>query len=149
MKKLRRKYKININKFGNLQLDFQNCFVGSLGYDINYFLYTSLELNVLKLHYYDLLHSYYVSFEQTLRQCKAEYIPKYNELCEEITAMQFVGLYAALCEYPICCMSLENAEGFTDQSFGTTKHEALYRNAQVVEMIRYGLDRFEELHVLD
>jgi len=31
-----------------LQIDFQLCFYGSLGFDINYFLNTSLELEVLR-----------------------------------------------------------------------------------------------------
>ncbi|XP_037939831.1 uncharacterized protein LOC119672746 [Teleopsis dalmanni] len=135
-------------------VDFQNCYIGSLGIDLNYFLYTSLQLNVLKTKHLDLLKHYYSVLEDTLRMCEYHVIPSWESVLEEIRSTAFMGLYAAVCELPICCMDKKTPDGFTTATFSNPeemakKRKLMYNNERVVETLKYTLHYFNNSGVLD
>ncbi|XP_036325753.1 uncharacterized protein LOC118738850 [Rhagoletis pomonella] len=122
-------------------VDFQVGFVGSCGYDLNFFLNTSTQLNVLKLHRFELLRFYYTHLKETLKHLgtEAAAIPSWQMVLEEVRDLEFVGYYALTCELPTCCMN----RGISPDS------PKIYESKRFLEMLRYGVDRLNELGVLD
>nr|XP_036214358.1 uncharacterized protein LOC118680106 [Bactrocera oleae] len=137
-------------------VDFQMDFVGSCGYDLNFFLNTSVQLDVLKLHRYELLRHYYTHLKDTLKILGTEEsdIPSVQVVMEEVRDLELVSYYALACELPICCMDREGSVGLTlhsliDPAIKEETHKKMFANKRVLDMLRYGLDRLNELGVLD
>ncbi|XP_039962790.1 uncharacterized protein LOC120776326 [Bactrocera tryoni] len=137
-------------------VDFQLDFVGSCGYDLNFFLNTSVQLDVLKLHRYELLRHYYAHLKKTLQILGTEEsdIPSWQVVLEEVRDLELASYFALTCELPLCCMDRQDSVGLTLNSLidPTIKEEIrkkLLTNKRVLEMLRYGLDRLNELGVLD
>lgn len=136
-------------------MDFQNCFWGSCGFDINYFFNTSLELKVLKEHRLQLIQTYYDVLKQTLE--KANYpaleIPSLEDVIMEIRRSELIGLYTSLCELPIVALEKSKSQGFDCNTFGQPEkmkkiRVLMYDNARVKETLEYTLKYFEEINML-
>ncbi|XP_050333979.1 uncharacterized protein LOC126761667 [Bactrocera neohumeralis] len=127
-------------------LDFQLSFVGSCGYDLNVFLYTSVSVEVLKLHRHELLRHYHDRLKETLKRLKFQEaeLPSWQTLMGEVYDLEFIGYYALLCLLPLSCMDdVASTEELERQ------HKLMYENQRVQEMLRYGLPRLTQLGVLD
>lgn len=139
-----------------LQVDFQMDFVGSCAYDLNFFLNTSVQLVALKLYRYELLRHYYTHLKATLKILGTEEtnIPSWQVLVEEVRDLEIVSYYALACELPMCCMDREGSAGLTlnsliDPAIKKETRKKMFGNKRVLDMLRYGLDRLNELGVLD
>uniref|UniRef100_A0A0A1WRG4 Uncharacterized kinase-like protein D1044.1 n=1 Tax=Zeugodacus cucurbitae TaxID=28588 RepID=A0A0A1WRG4_ZEUCU len=137
-------------------VDFQMGFVGSCGYDINFFLNTSVQMDVLKLHRYELLRHYYAQLKETLKTLgtAATDIPTWQMIVEEVRDLELASYYALACELPLCCMDREGSVGLSlnsliDPSTKEATHKKMFGNKRVLDMLRYELDRLNELGVLD
>ncbi|XP_053953437.1 uncharacterized protein LOC128860170 [Anastrepha ludens] len=137
-------------------VDFQMDFVGSCGYDINFFLNTSVQLIILKFHRYELLRHYYTNLKATLKSLGTQDadIPSWQMVMEEVRDLEFISYYAMVCELPLCCMDREGSQGLSlncliDPATQAATHKLMYENKRVLEMLHYGLDRLNELGVLD
>ncbi|XP_037951696.1 uncharacterized protein LOC119682350 [Teleopsis dalmanni] len=135
-------------------IDFQNCYLGSLGLDINFLIYTSFDLNTIKSDQHKLLRCYYDELERTLKLCGATIIPTWESVIDEINATLFVAYYAVVCEMPMCCMSLEASEGFQNETYTNKevmaeKRKLIYSNKRVLDTLRYMLDYLNKMGILD
>lgn len=137
------------------QVDFQNCFIGSAAVDVQFFLYTSLQLDVLLQHREDLLKHYYQSLCQTLTALNYPGSTlSYEQLAEEMQQCLFYAYYAVVCELPICCASKDAAEDFTVDTFLSSesilaKRRELFANERVIETLKAILPYFDEQGILD
>ena len=137
------------------QVDFQNCFWGSCGFDINWFLNTSLKLNVLKEHRQELVHAYYDSLIQTLVQIDypTKKIPSLQDVLDEIKRCEFIGLYTSFCELPLVALDKSQSKGFDCNTFGEPDkmkviRVLMYNNPRVQETLKYTLKYFQEINIL-
>ncbi|XP_017468201.1 PREDICTED: uncharacterized protein LOC108360435 [Rhagoletis zephyria] len=140
-----------------LQNNFKNCFVGYCGYDLNFFFFANLTLDMLTSHRYELLHYYHEHFAATLKSLNESSIPSWVTILQEVREFEFIGIYALLCEMPIynseynfqnCCTLESENSNFAPISF-EQQYEILFNSDRVKTLLKYGLDRFYELHMWD
>ncbi|KAI8122125.1 hypothetical protein CVS40_7024 [Lucilia cuprina] len=138
-----------------LFIDFQNCFWGSCGVDINWFLNSSLELKVLSEKRLQLIECYYEALTATLK--KENYpqleIPSKEDVLMEIKRCEFIGFYIALCEFPMFALERCKSQGFDNNTF--TQPEKMneirilmYDNPRVKDTLAYSLKYFDEINLL-
>ncbi|XP_014102554.1 uncharacterized protein [Bactrocera oleae] len=154
------KYESNSTKFKAPTevrfIDFQLCYYGSIGFDINYFLNTSIQLDVLKNHRGSLIETYYDGLVRTLKALPYNNpIPKLTDILEEIAQRESFGFFVAFGFFPLMSMftmdSQDNSlEKFYDEEFARRKIELMFQsNPRTMETLKYSLQRFDELKVLD
>lgn len=137
------------------QVDFQNCFVGSPAIDLQFFCYTSLQLDVLLHHRDQLLQHYNESLCQTLTALNYPGSkPSYAQLLDEMERCLFYGYYGVVCELPICCVSKDAAEDFTVHTFIDAeairaKRQQLFANERVLQTLKATLGHFEQQGILN
>lgn len=136
-------------------MDFQNCFWGSCGYDINYFLNTSLELNVLKENRQQLIYIYYNELKQSLEKggYPLEEIPLLSDVLLEVQRCELIGLYCSLCELPIVALEKSKCQGFDCNTFSQPEkmkeiRELMYDNFRIKETLEYTLKYYQEINML-
>ncbi|XP_037815498.1 uncharacterized protein LOC119606166 [Lucilia sericata] len=138
-----------------LFIDFQNCFWGSCGVDINWFLNSSLELQVLKDKRLQLIECYYEALSGTLK--KENYpqleIPSKEDVLMEIKRCEFIGFYIALCEFPMFALDRCKSQGFDNNTFTQSEkmneiRVLMYDNPRVRDTLAYSLKYFEEINLL-
>ncbi|XP_034655187.1 uncharacterized protein LOC117892963 [Drosophila subobscura] len=136
-------------------VDFQNCFLGSPAIDVQFFFYTSLQLEVL-LHQQDaLLQHYYHSLTETLKLCGyTGSVPTFEQLMAEMQRCLYYGYYAVACELPICCASPEASSDFNLHTFGNKqaleeKRRQLFASERVRQTIKAALLTFEQQGILE
>ncbi|XP_017135753.1 uncharacterized protein LOC108151585 [Drosophila miranda] len=136
-------------------VDFQNCCLGSPAIDLQFFFYTSLQLEVL-LHQQDaLLQHYYRSLTETLTLCGFRgSLPTFDQLTDEMQRCLFYGYYAVACELPICCASPEASADFNLHTFGCPqatelKRRQLFANERVRQTVKVSLLAFDQQGILD
>ncbi|XP_022208409.2 uncharacterized protein LOC111064882 [Drosophila obscura] len=136
-------------------VDFQNCFLGSPAIDLQFFFYTSLQLEVL-LHQQDaLLQHYYHSLTDTLNlggYCG--YLPTFGQLMDEMQRCLYYGYYAVACELPICCASAEASADFNVHTFANPqamemKRRQLFASERVRQTVKAALLTFEQQGILE
>ncbi|XP_067635179.1 uncharacterized protein [Eurosta solidaginis] len=137
-------------------IDFQLCYYGSIGFDINYFLNTSVQLDVLKTHRKSLIETYYESLLKTLRALPyTAALPKFELVLREISQREAFGFFVAFGFFPLMSMysmdSQDNSlEKFYDEEFARRKIELMFQsNPRTMETLKYALKRFDGLKVLD
>ncbi|KAH8260890.1 hypothetical protein KR044_000018, partial [Drosophila immigrans] len=135
-------------------VDFQNSFVGSPAVDLQFFFYTSLQLDVLLQERQSLLQYYFECLCETLTACNFESLPTFAQLEAEMQRCFFYGYYAVVCELPICCVSKEAADGFNAQILGSTeamqaKRIELFASERVRQTLKQTLGYFEEQGILE
>jgi len=136
-------------------VDFQCCFVASPAVDLQFFFYTSLQLDVLMNQRESLLKYYYQSLCETLAACNYQgSTPSYAQLSEEMQRCLYYGYYAVVCELPICCASKDASKDFTVHTFGNAeaikaKRTELFDNERVLQTLQATLGYFDEQGILE
>lgn len=136
-------------------MDFQNCLWGSCGFDINYLLNTSLQLEVLKENRAELIQAYYNSLRETLIQIHypAGEIPSFEDVLAEIRRCEIMGLYTTVCEFPIVTMAKSMSKDFDFKVFCDPEkiklvRVSMYDNPRVLDTLKYTIKYFDEINVL-
>lgn len=138
------------------QIDFQLCFYGSLGFDVNYFLNTSLELDVLKTKRQQLIDGYFDALLDCLKQLPwRKPLPKYDDIMAEIHEREAYGFFVAFGFFPLMSMigvdSEDNSlKNFHDEEFARQKVQLMFEgNARTLESLKFTLQRLDDLQVFD
>lgn len=139
-----------------LQIDFQLCFYGSLGFDINYFLNTSLELEVLRDRRQELVDIYYRSLVDCLKHLPwSKELPSYEDIMDEIRKREAYGFFVAFGFFPLMSMigvdSEDNSlKNFHDETFARQKVQLMFEgNTRTLESLKCTLKRLDELKLFD
>ncbi|KAH8281584.1 hypothetical protein KR054_001653 [Drosophila jambulina] len=137
-------------------IDFQLCFYGSLGFDINYFLNTSLELEVLRCHRQALIDIYYKALVECLQHLPwTKPLPSYDGVMEEIREREAYGFFVAFGFFPLMSMigvdSEDNSlKNFHDETFARQKVQLMFEgNARTLESLKCTLKRLDEMKMFD
>lgn len=130
------------------------CYYSSPAIDLHYFLNTSVQLNVLITKRYELLRCYYMSFVLTLRDLGYSSIPSWEQIKEELREMEFYGFWAFEAILPLLSMdkefSMDNSvESFSNAEEARKKRQVMFSSERFLKSIKFLLDRFDELRVLD
>ncbi|XP_039959787.1 uncharacterized protein LOC120774316 isoform X3 [Bactrocera tryoni] len=135
-------------------VDFQLNFYGSPGCDLNFFLNTSVRLNVLKDRRDDLINVYYKTFKETLEYLHYENIPTLDDLKYELRARELYGLFGLFGFLPLITMPKElsgdnSVENMRVEEKVREKYQKLFAQDNVQAQLKYALKRFDDLGVLD
>ncbi|XP_033169442.1 uncharacterized protein LOC117146922 [Drosophila mauritiana] len=137
-------------------IDFQLCFYGSLGFDINYFLNTSLELEVLRDRRQELVDIYYRSLVDCLKHLPwSKELPSYEDIMDEIRKREAYGFFVAFGFFPLMSMigvdSEDNSlKNFHDETFARQKVQLMFEgNTRTLESLKCTLKRLDELKLFD
>uniref|UniRef100_W8CEJ5 CHK kinase-like domain-containing protein n=1 Tax=Ceratitis capitata TaxID=7213 RepID=W8CEJ5_CERCA len=130
-------------------VDFQMTFIGSCGYDLNYFLQTSVDFNVLVHDRKTLIEWYHKQLTRTLIKLNypIEKIPTMTMILHELWHFEFIGYYALLVQLPIACMDEDTTTDFRlkcilNKSERKKFFDIIYSYERVQVMLYYGLRRF-------
>ncbi|XP_070141828.1 uncharacterized protein [Drosophila kikkawai] len=136
-------------------VDFQDCFWGSPAIDLQYFFYTSLQLEILLNKQDYLLKHYFHCLQETLHLCGfREPLPTFDQLKEEMHRCLFYGYYAVTCELPLCCVSGEASVNFNLNTLGDpvamkSKRHQLFSSERVRRTVKASLVEFDQQGILD
>ncbi|XP_020801950.1 uncharacterized protein LOC110178979 [Drosophila serrata] len=136
-------------------VDFQDCFWGSPAIDLQFFFYTSLQLEILLTRQDELLKHYFHCLHETLTFCFfMEPVPTFDQLKDEMHRCLFYGYYAVTCELPICCVSAEASAGFNLHTLGDpaamrSKRLQLFSNNRVRRTVKASLLKFDQQGILE
>ncbi|XP_018800063.1 PREDICTED: uncharacterized protein LOC108975792 [Bactrocera latifrons] len=135
-------------------VDFQVSFCGSPGCDLNFFLNTSVQLDLLKERREDLINVYYRTFKETLEYLHYENIPTLDDLKYELRARELYGLFALFGFLPLITMPNElsgdnSIETMINGENVRLKYQKLFAQDNVQALLKYGLKRLESMGVLD
>lgn len=145
---------MNFIKSTFFQIDFQLCFFGSPGCDINFVLNSSVKLEVLERCRESLIESYYNSFKTTLETCKFDKIPTLNDIKNEVRSRERAGLFALFAFLPMVTMDKELSEGSSIESLANEEtalkyFKKMFQNEKLLNLLKYGLKRFDDMGVID
>ncbi|XP_017048411.1 uncharacterized protein LOC108093018 [Drosophila ficusphila] len=145
-------YKVQQVKF----IDFQLCFYGSLGFDINYFLNTSLELEVLRDRRQELIDIYYRTLVHILKQLPwTKPLPSYEGVMDEVRQREAYGFFVAFGFFPLMSMFGADSEdnslkNFHDETFARQKVQLMFEgNTRTLDSLKCTLKRLDELKLFD
>uniref|UniRef100_A0A1A9X258 CHK domain-containing protein n=1 Tax=Glossina brevipalpis TaxID=37001 RepID=A0A1A9X258_9MUSC len=135
-------------------VDFQHSFFGSPGCDINFFLNSSVQLNVLMKCRDSLIESYYEAFRESLQRMHFEKIPSLEDIKMEITSRELYGFFASYSFLPMIAMQKEDSydislESLDSKEFAIKKVKLMFSsNPRTTDTLRYTLKRFNDLGIL-
>ncbi|XP_017055021.1 uncharacterized protein LOC108097315 [Drosophila ficusphila] len=136
-------------------VDFQNSFFGSPGCDINFFLNSSVQLDVLVHRREFLVQTYYASLRESLERMHSAVVPSYADVQREIRARELYGFFSSYAFLPMVTMRKEDSfdisiEALTDQDFAKKKVQLMFSsNPRTTDTLRYALRRFDDLGIFD
>ncbi|KAH8283642.1 hypothetical protein KR018_010328 [Drosophila ironensis] len=136
-------------------IDFQLSVWGSPGIDLNYFFYTSLNLDVLRHKRPELLRVYHTRLEETLLNLDAGVpVPSYQQILEEVHRREAYGFFANYGIFPTISQDKSqtadnNLENFKDAEFAKQKLRQMFSSRRLEDTLRYTLPHFERAGVLD
>ncbi|KAH8233834.1 hypothetical protein KR038_010930 [Drosophila bunnanda] len=136
-------------------VDFQDCFWGSPAIDLQFFFYTSLQLEILLTRQDDLLKHYFHCLHETLSVCGLrEPLPTFDQLKDEMQRCLFYGYYAVTCELPISCVSAEasadiNVHTLADPAAMRSKRRQLFSIDRVRRTVMASLLEFDRQGILE
>lgn len=136
-------------------MDFQNSFFGSPGCDINFFLNSSVQLEVLVNRRNFLVESYYETFRESLECMHHDHIPTLDAMKAEIFARELYGFFSSYAFLPMVAMKKEDSqdnsiEAFANKEFAAKKVKIMFTsNPRTTNTLKYALKRFDDLKVLD
>lgn len=135
-------------------MDFQVNFYGSPGCDINFFLNTSVRLNLLKERRDDLINVYYKTFKETLEFLHYDNIPTLEDLKYELRTRELYGLFALFGFLPVVTMPKELSENnsidnLLNEELAREKYKNIFAQERLQAQLKYGLKRLDDLGVLD
>ncbi|KAH8397964.1 hypothetical protein KR222_007509, partial [Zaprionus bogoriensis] len=136
-------------------VDFQNSFFGSPGCDINFFLNSSVQLDVLRHRREFLVHTYYDALRESLERMHAAHVPSLEDIQREIRARELYGFFSSYAFLPMVTMRKEDShdlsmEALCDRDFAERKVQLMFTsNPRTTHTLRYALRRFDELGIFD
>ncbi|XP_075156629.1 uncharacterized protein LOC142229920 [Haematobia irritans] len=135
-------------------VDFQLSFYGSPACDINFFLSTSVQLDILKTRRDELIEAYYKVFSETLEYLRYDDIPTFEDLKYELRSRELYGFFGLFGFLPMATMPKElsedtSIEAFSDADYTAKKLANAFEREQLQNYMKFGLKRYEELGVLD
>ncbi|KAM8720354.1 hypothetical protein ACLKA7_006405 [Drosophila subpalustris] len=136
-------------------VDFQNSFFGSPGCDINFFLNSSVQLDVLIHRREFLIQTYYAALRDSLERMHSEFVPSYEDIQHEIQSRELYGFFSSYAFLPMVTMMKEDSfdlslEALTDSDFAKKKVQLMFSsNPRTTDTLRYALRRFDELGIFD
>lgn len=137
-----------------LLIDFQMPYFGSLGIDLNFFLYGSLMEETRISFSKKLIRIYHETLESVLKALKYEKkIPTLHDVHVEVLRNGFNGVLAAMCEVPL--LLIENKENLAmdlllaDSEKGEDLRYALFSNPNFKGFIQTLLIEFDNFGYLD
>lgn len=137
------------------QVDFQHSFFGSPGCDINFFLNSCVQLDVLRHRREFLIRSYYEALRASLERMHASHVPSWEDIQREIRARELYGFFSAYAFLPMVTMRKEDShdlsmEALSDRTFAERKVQLMFTsNPRTLHILRYTLQRFDELGIFD
>ncbi|TDG43443.1 hypothetical protein AWZ03_010145 [Drosophila navojoa] len=135
-------------------VDFQLSFYGSPACDLNFFLNSSVKLELLQQRRDDLIKVYYQSFRDALEYARYDEIPSYEDLLWELRSRETYGIFALFGFLPIITMpkdlSKDNSiENMQDESFKQKQLETIFSQKFLNDHHKWSLKRAEELGVFN
>ncbi|XP_037937458.1 uncharacterized protein LOC119671036 [Teleopsis dalmanni] len=137
-------------------IDYQFCFYGSLGFDINYFLITSVQLDVLKQHKEELITIYFKALISTLEILPYEHkLPTFDQILKEVHEREGYGFFVAFAFFPLMSMlgldSQDNSlQKLQVEEFARQKIELMFKsNPRTMDTLRYLLKYYDDLGIFD
>ncbi|KAH8282527.1 hypothetical protein KR054_008210 [Drosophila jambulina] len=133
-------------------VDFQLSFYGSPACDLNFFLNTSLKLELLQERREELIKVYYAAFKDTLEYARFEDIPTYEDLQYELRSRETYGLFGLFAFLPMITMPKElshdnSIENMQDEAFKQRKMDAIFSQKSLNDYQKWALKRFDSLGV--
>lgn len=135
-------------------VDFQLSFYGSPACDLNFFLNSSVKLELLQQRREDLIKVYYETFRDALEYARFDKIPSYEDLLWELRSRETYGLFALFGFLPIITMPKELAkdnsiENMQDESFKQKQLDTIFSQSFLNDHHKWSLKRAQELGVFD
>lgn len=135
-------------------VDFQLTFYSSPACDINFFLNSCVQLDVLQNRRSELLDAYYRSLVETLQYLRYDKIPTFEDLTAELRQRELYGFFALYGILPVITMPKElsadnSIETLSDEKASREKFVKAFANEQLQQHLKYGLKRLDDLGVLD
>ncbi|KAH8298382.1 hypothetical protein KR018_012191, partial [Drosophila ironensis] len=133
-------------------VDFQLSFYGSPACDLNFFLNTSLKLELVQERREELIKTYYKAFKEALEYARFEDIPTYEDLLYELRSRETYGLFGMFAFLPMITMPKELAqdnsiENMQDEAFKQRKMDAIFSQKFLNDYQKWALKRFDSLGV--
>ncbi|XP_067635735.1 uncharacterized protein [Eurosta solidaginis] len=126
-------------------IDFQTSFFGSPGCDINFFLNSSVQLNVLVNRRDFLVRTYHQTLRNALERMHYEHIPTLHGIQVEIRVRDLYGFFSSYAFLPMVAMRKEDScdnsiEALTDYEFARKKVQLMFSsNPRTTETLRYAI----------
>ncbi|XP_030376720.1 uncharacterized protein LOC115625714 [Scaptodrosophila lebanonensis] len=135
-------------------VDFQISFYGSPACDLNFFLNTSLKLELVQQRREELIKVYYKAFRDTLEYARFEKIPSYEDLLYELRSRETYGLFGLFAFLPMITMPKElsqdnSIENMNNPEFKRKKFEAIFAQKTLNDYHKWALKRAEEVGVFN
>lgn len=133
-------------------MDFQECFWGSPGIDLNHFLYTSCDRDVHNDHVDHLIQLYHEYLTKTLKTFCFPKFPSLEDIRQEVQKKKDQGLIALFSVVPV--LMIENPEHANPENFvsdgegAATIRREVYGNPKFVEVLKYLLPKLIDKKVL-
>ncbi|XP_043656960.1 uncharacterized protein LOC122624984 [Drosophila teissieri] len=135
-------------------VDFQLSFYGSPACDLNFFLNTSIKLQLLQERREELIKVYYAAFKDALEYARFEDIPTYEDLQYELRSRETYGLFGMFAFLPMITMPKELAqdnsiENMQDEAFKQRKMDAIFSQKFLNDHQKWALQRADSLGVFE
>lgn len=130
------------------------CYYGSPGLDINYFLTTSVQLEVLQTKRYELIRHYYSHLKTTLEMNNYQNPPSYEHIKKTLNQTEFYAIWALECAFPLISMdptvpTNNSFDLLSDSAAVEDRRKIMFHSKRFMTTAKYLLDRWNELGVLD
>jgi Ecdysteroid kinase-like family len=129
-------------------VDFQECYFGSPGIDLNHFLYSSCDRHVHEHCIENLLKFYYEHLVAALKSIGFSKIPSYSDIEEEYRKKADQGLIALFSIVPV--MMIENPDHANPENFiadgegAAAIRREVWGNPKYVEVLKYLMPKLAE-----
>ncbi|KAL7738779.1 hypothetical protein ACLKA6_014554 [Drosophila palustris] len=135
-------------------VDFQLSFYGSPACDLNFFLNTSVKLELLQQRREELIKVYYKAFKEALEYARFEQIPTYEDLLWELRSREIYGVFGLFAFLPMITMPKElsqdnSIENMNDESFKAKKMDAIFSQKFLNDYHKWALKRADDLGVFN
>lgn len=133
-------------------VDFQLSFYGSPACDLNFFLNTSVKLELLQERREELIKVYYAAFKDALEYARFKDIPTYEDLQYELRSRETYGLFGLFAFLPMVTMPKElsqdnSIENMQDEAFKQRKMDAIFSQKFLNDYQKWALKRADSLGV--
>lgn len=132
----------------SLQVDYQECFWGSPGVDLNHFLYTSCDFDVHENHIDELIKYYHEHLADALKEIGFSKIPSLVDIQEEFIRKADQGLTVLCSIVPV--MMIEDANNANPENFiadgegAAAIRREVYENPKFIDALKFFLPKFAD-----